>query len=220
MEVHDRIVHEGEPRLALPGEIPHELRFPVEAHVQDRLGPAAATSAIASPSGRSSAAPRTISISSSTEIARSAKRSPGWSRSRVVQGGEVLLGELGREDLARAVGQVVGLVDEEDRVGELLAASGGAARRPARRRSCSRRRSRRRGRRARAGPRRGRLPRGAPPRRRSRGPRARGPRAGARASPDAVHLLAGSPWRSGRTPRGRGSDRSRTFAPSRGPGPS
>ncbi len=135
----------------------------------------------------------------------------------IAQVGEVRLQDLGREDLAGAVGEVVRLVDQEDRLAQILAGQvpqrrGGledvvvvghdrvrALRRP------------------RAGPRTGRPPRAGPPRRPCRGRGARSRRAGGRgcwsapSSPD-------SPWRSGRTPRGRGCGRSRTSAPWRGPG--
>ena len=95
------------------------------------------------PAAPRAAASRSASRSS-TDAASSAKRSPGCRTSRLLERPPVFLEELRREDLPRAVGQVVRLVDEQDGVPQLLARSGAASPRPARRRSCSRRRSRRR----------------------------------------------------------------------------
>ena len=136
----------------------------------------------------------------------------------VAQGGEVLLGELGREDLPRAVGQVVGLVDQEDRLARARRRSGGAAPPPARRRSCSRPRSRRRAAASSSW-----TSNGQTSSRRASSKTVSGSTCGmilaealeqVRTSPSS----AGSPSRTGRTPRGRGSGRSRTSAPWRAPG--
>ena len=173
---------------------------------------------MASPSGSSSAALRTTSISSSTEMARSAKRSPGWRRRRASKAARSSSRISGEKIWRARSGQVVGLVDQKDRVGELVDGQVAQRRRPARRRSCSRPRSRRR-----AG-------------RELELDLERADLLAARLLEDRVgigvrmvvaealedvgrcHLLAGSPWRTGRNPRGRGSGRWRTSVPWRAPG--
>ena len=78
-------------------------------------------SAMASPSGSSSAAASRISISSSIEIAMSTKRSPACRARRLRRAAQILLEDFRREDLARAVGQVVRLVDQQDRFLQVFA---------------------------------------------------------------------------------------------------
>ena len=121
-----------------------------------------------------------IAIEASTAATMSPKRSPGCSEQAGCAGKQVLLQDLGREDLPGAVraGCAPRPRGGSPRAGPRP--SGGAARRPARRRSCSRPRLRRRAARARAAPRTGRLPRGGLPRRRRPDPDASTCRGGVR----------------------------------------
>ncbi len=175
------------------------------------------TSAIASPSGSSSAVAARIARRSSNARNEVPEEVAGLKRQAVF---ERKRGPPPEARERRSAGHDRAGCAPRPRSGWRPSAarrSGGAWRRPARRRSCSPPRLRRRAARARAALRTDRPPRAALPRRRRPDPDAGTSREGVRGCWSAPSSRDSS-WRSGRSPRGRGSGRSRTSSLSRGPG--
>ena len=121
VEVQDGIVDQREARLPLPGEVAHAASAPTPRATRGAASRGGSISAIASPSGRSSAHSARIAARSSIEATMSANSSPGW-RTRRLRRTASSSSRISGEKICRArSGKVVRLVDQQDRVAQVLA---------------------------------------------------------------------------------------------------